>query len=466
MSQQIEETPTIALLDGRYQLIETVGEGATAQVYRAEDTMLGRSVAIKMLRGEADGLNSPERARGEVNALVTVTHPSLVTLLDASLAPGRPRYLVMEFVEGSTLSHRLREGPLPPAEVAHLAEQLAAGLSAVHGAGIVHRDVKPSNVLLAPSPLPAEAFHAKLADFGLARLVDSAGTTTPGVIVGTAAYLAPEQVRGEAAGPPADIYALGLMMLEALTGERAFGHASGIGAVMARLVEPPLIPDRIGTDWASLLQRMTHPDPDHRPDAIEVGRSAARLREWLSAPPLIATSPQKTATASARVVAAACVAARHRAAPGPQMLLQRHRSTLAASFAAVAVLIPLLTLLLVSGSQQARSGAVISVLPPESLTQVDPVPAQDEQELPTSVGTAPVDAPETIAATTPLPSPAPDRSSTAGKSEESMSRIERESAKDERERQRQLDQAARQSEHAAAQEQKRAESAETKQQRP
>ena len=112
--------------------------------------------------------------------------------------------------------------------------------------------------------------QVKLADFGVAYLMDSTRVTTPGMVVGTAAYLAPEQVRGEAIAPPADIYALGLVLLEALTGERAFPKASGMGAVMARLIESPTVPEWVGPSWARLISRMTATDPAHRPSALEV----------------------------------------------------------------------------------------------------------------------------------------------------------------------------------------------------
>jgi serine/threonine protein kinase len=274
---QWEETPTMALLDGRYQLGECVGQGGMAKVYRAEDLLLGRTVAIKMMRTDADLLATPARARTEMTVLASLNHPSLVKLLDARLVPGSPGYLVMEFVNGATLSDRLRQGALASADVAHLACELAAALYTVHEAGVVHRDVKPSNILLARAAVPSRPFHAKLTDFGVAYLADSTHLTTPGTVIGTAAFLAPEQVRGAAASPAADIYALGLVLLEALTGERAFPQASGIGAVMARLVESPTIPDGLGPAWVDLLSRMTALDPALRPTALEVAARAQTM---------------------------------------------------------------------------------------------------------------------------------------------------------------------------------------------
>ena len=275
--QPLQEAPTAALLGGRYQLGECIGEGGMSHVYRAEDVWLGRTVAVKLMRGDTDVVDSPVRVRTEMTVLATLDHPSLVKLLDSSIEQGRPQYLVMEFVDGTNLAERINGGPLPPAEVAHLAGALASALHAVHQAGVVHRDLKPSNVLVESSPEPGIRPRVKLADFGVAYLMDSTRVTTPGMIIGTAAYLAPEQVRGEAIAPPADIYALGLVLLEALTGERAFPTASGVGALMARLIDSPTVPEWVGPAWAQLLSRMTATDPAQRPTAFEVAQAATRL---------------------------------------------------------------------------------------------------------------------------------------------------------------------------------------------
>ena len=275
--QPMRQAPADALLDGRYQLGECIGEGGMAHVYRAQDVWLGRTVAVKLMRGDADAVDSPLRARTEMTVLASLDHPSLVKLLDGSVDPGRPQYLVMEFVDGTNLAECINDGPLPPDLVAHLTVELASALHAVHQAGIVHRDLKPSNVLVESSPAPGSRPRVKLADFGVAYLMDSTRVTTPGMVVGTAAYLAPEQVRGEAIAPPADIYALGLVLLEALTGQRAFPNASGMGAVMARLIDSPTVPQWVGPAWAQLLSRMTATDPAHRPTALEVAEAAAGL---------------------------------------------------------------------------------------------------------------------------------------------------------------------------------------------
>lgn len=274
MSQTITED-TAALLDGRYQILDCIGTGGMASVYRAADVLLGRSVAIKMLRPELEGA-AVRSARSETAVLASLSHPNLVTLFDAHLAPHSPEYLVMELVDGPTLGTHLRRGPLTPTEAAHLATELADALHVVHEAGIVHRDVKPSNVLLAPTSTPGRTFRAKLADFGVAFLLGQARVTMPGMVVGTLGYLAPEQLRGQAPTPASDVYALGLVLLEALTAQRVF-PSHGSAEAPARRTGPVEIPDGLPDEWADLLRRMTADDPAARPRALDVAREAQRL---------------------------------------------------------------------------------------------------------------------------------------------------------------------------------------------
>ncbi|WP_313358117.1 serine/threonine-protein kinase, partial [Microbacterium sp.] len=273
-----DSLPPSDLIDGRYQILECVGQGGMARVYRAKDTLLGRIVAIKVLRAELEGDDaSAARARGEMTALASLNHPALVTLYDAQLVPGRPEYLVMEYVDGPTLAERIAQRPLPAAAVAALGADLAEALHVVHSAGIVHRDIKPSNVLMSQAPFPASRSGAKLADFGISALVDAARLTSPGIVIGTAAYIAPEQLQGAMPAPGADIYSLGLVMLEALTGVRAFPQSDGIGAAMARLASAPEVPADLGPAWTHLLTGMTATDPSERPIASEVFAAASEL---------------------------------------------------------------------------------------------------------------------------------------------------------------------------------------------
>ncbi|MET0672316.1 MAG: serine/threonine-protein kinase [Microbacterium pygmaeum] len=276
------------VLGGRYTLGPRLGEGGMGVVYRAQDGMLRRTVAVKVFRG---GPAESGRTATEVHLLAGLNHPSLVTLYDAHMGEVAPRYLVMEYVDGPTLGERLAQGPLSADTVAGMARDLGDALHAVHAAGIVHRDIKPSNVLLRPSTVPGEEFHAKLADFGIAYLIDSTRFTAPGLVVGSAAYLSPEQVTGAEPAPAADIYALGLLLIECLTGRRAFAQTGLNEALIVRLTQDPVIPTSVGNGWGALLTKMTDRDPAKRPTAREVVRAVADLRSADAGPETVAVDP-------------------------------------------------------------------------------------------------------------------------------------------------------------------------------
>ncbi|MGW9627509.1 protein kinase domain-containing protein [Microbacterium sp. NPDC055521] len=265
----IDDEATAPLLDGRYRLDGCVGRGGTAMVYRAHDMLLRRTVAIKLLRADDEMPLESERVHSETALLASLSHPSLVALYDAKLDLPHPRYLVMEFIDGPTLATHLTRGPLSGREAAAIGRDLADALRVVHQRDIVHRDVKPSNVLLARADGDA-GWNAKLTDFGIAFHPDEARRTSPGIAIGTAAYMAPEQVRADPITPAADIYSLGLVLLESLTGEPAFPRTRDVQTALARLVSEPSIPDQLGTEWVHLLRRMTHSEPDQRPTAAEV----------------------------------------------------------------------------------------------------------------------------------------------------------------------------------------------------
>jgi tRNA A-37 threonylcarbamoyl transferase component Bud32 len=266
------------LLAGRYRLVQRIGEGGMATVYRAEDEALGRTVAVKIFRPGTESDDADlERRMSETRVLASLNHHGLVTLFDARIDSDEGAFLVMEFVDGPTLRARLAEGPLDQSEARSMAIDLAEALHVVHDGGIVHRDIKPSNVLLGPSIAPGPPFRAKLADFGIAYLADSARLTSPGTLIGTAAYLSPEQVRGASPAPSADVYALGLLLLESLTGSRAYPQASSHEALLARLHRSPEIPGSLGYGWKSLLTAMTAHQPDERPTALEVSVAARAI---------------------------------------------------------------------------------------------------------------------------------------------------------------------------------------------
>lgn len=265
-----------ALLAGRYRVVEPIGSGGMARVFLARDEALGRPVAVKVLRPELSDSAASDRAAIETRLLASLNHPGLVTLFDAHLND-EPRFLVMEHVVGMTLSQRIAAGVLDDGELTALGSQLADALHVVHDAGIVHRDVKPSNILLARSTVPGVPLRAKLADFGIAHLLDSDRVTSPSLLIGTAAYIAPELLHGADPAPPSDIYALGLVLVEAATGERAFAGSDGNrGQLLARLSRDPDMPMLLDHRWRDLLCAMTSRRPEDRPTALEVMSSLSR----------------------------------------------------------------------------------------------------------------------------------------------------------------------------------------------
>ena len=276
------------LLAGRYRLEEIVGRGGMADVYRAVDVLLDRPVAIKLLR--AVGSDELERDRAEVRLLAGLSHPGLVCLYDAGTDDNGCAFLVLEYVDGGTLASRLRsQGTFELTTVARLGADMADALSHVHAQGVVHRDVKPGNVLLDRSGRP------RLADFGIARLVDATRMTATGLTVGTAAYLAPEQVAGESVTSAADVYSLGLVLIECITGGPVYEGGS-IESALARLHRQPVLPDELPSDWTALLEQMTDRDPTTRPTTAEAAVWLHRLAaggiqtQVVATPPLTARS--------------------------------------------------------------------------------------------------------------------------------------------------------------------------------
>jgi serine/threonine protein kinase len=259
--------PQVSTLDDRYELGDLIGRGGMADVYRATDRLLGRQVAVKVLRETTEGTHR-DRFVEEARTLASLNHRGLITLLDAGFEADHP-YLVMELVEGPTLAEAIGGAPMPPERVGHIGHQLADVLAYAHEVGVVHRDVKPSNVLLRTGD------RALLADFGIARLVGATEHhTRTGEAIGSPAYLAPEQVAGEPLTPAADMFSLGLVLLEALTGARAY-TGSPIETAVSRLTTPPVIPVGVPAAWRSLITRMTHRDPADRPTAAQVATELA-----------------------------------------------------------------------------------------------------------------------------------------------------------------------------------------------
>ena len=290
------------VLDDRYRLENVIGQGGMATVYRAHDLVLARDVAIKLFPPVAEDADDLLRHQAEMRVLAQMSHPGLVTLHDAGSAyaggPMQQTYLVMELVTGPTLAERLARGPLTPVQTALVGRQLAEALAAVHTSDVVHRDVKPANVLFVdPDGLDGAGMSGtavstgpvvKLADFGIARLSDGARLTMTGTTLGTATYLSPEQAAGGAVGPATDVYALGLVLLECLTGRKAF-TGTIVEVAAARLNTAPPIPEDVEPDWAELLEGMTRREPQARFTADEVARALTAILQGGS--PMAAASP-------------------------------------------------------------------------------------------------------------------------------------------------------------------------------
>jgi serine/threonine protein kinase len=258
---------------GRYRLVEVLGTGGTSVVYRARDERLHRDVAVKVV-SDRDG-EFAGRLRSEARILARLRHPSIVQVYDVAEHDSRP-FLVTELAQGPTLRHLLHDGALSPADVARVGADVASALSAAHAVGVIHRDLKPSNVIV-PQTGPA-----RLVDFGIAHMQDTTRFTQPGTIVGTVAYLAPEQLREGPVTPACDVYSLGLVLLEALTGRQSFGGTLQ-ETVAARLLAPPEIPLEAPDPWPRVLGRMTRVDPAMRPAAADASRDLATLRDGESA---------------------------------------------------------------------------------------------------------------------------------------------------------------------------------------
>lgn len=270
------------LLAGRFRITSLLGRGGMASVYLAEDESLGRAVAVKIFRSDLANGDDLQRQQEEIQLLAGLNHPSLVTLFDAATDESGNAFLVMELVDGTDLHTRLRSGPLDRSEVAVVGQHLADALAYVHSRGVIHRDIKPGNILLPEHDAEHTGPQAKLADFGIARIVDGSRLTATGQVLGTASYLSPEQALGEGITPASDVYSLGLVLLECLTGQQAY-PGSAVESMTARLARDPEVPTDLGDRWVGLLRGMTSRTPEARPTARDVSGALSRLAE--SPPP-------------------------------------------------------------------------------------------------------------------------------------------------------------------------------------
>jgi serine/threonine protein kinase len=274
-------------LVGPYRIVSLIARGGMGDVYRATDVRLQRDVALKLLgHAGTDDTQRIERFLQEARVTAALDHTNIVRLFDVGVLDGRP-YLVAELLDGETLRVRLGRGPLPAAETARIAGDVAAGLVAAHAAGLVHRDLKPDNVFLTRSGV------TKILDFGIAKLTDGPAVadglaTLTGVLLGTAGYLAPEQIRGEAVDGRTDLFALGSMLFEMSTGQRAFAREHTIDTLHAILHDdPPSLLHSAGVppDLTAIVMRLLEKSPAARfQSAADLEQALAQVARAPAAP--------------------------------------------------------------------------------------------------------------------------------------------------------------------------------------
>jgi len=239
------------LLGGRYKILEKVGEGGMAIVYKAQCTLLNRIVAVKVLKAQyGDDSDFVERFRREAQAAASLSHPNIVNIYDVGNEDGN-YYIVMEFVRGETLRDVIkRRAPLPIRDVLAYTSQILLALDHAHSNSIVHRDIKPHNIII------TEDGDVKVTDFGIARATNATGLTEAGVVMGTVAYFSPEQAKGRDIGPHSDVYSLGVVMYEMLTGRVPFRGDSAIAVALQHIQDEPRPPSRINPAIPKSLERV------------------------------------------------------------------------------------------------------------------------------------------------------------------------------------------------------------------
>jgi eukaryotic-like serine/threonine-protein kinase len=299
-------------LSGRYETSEKLGTGGMSNVYKAVDRILERTVAVKVLAEHlSDDERFVERFKREALAVAKLIHPNIVQVYDTGVDEGR-RYIVMEYVEGRSGAQILqRQGPVEPEIAAEIGVQACAGLDYAHRRGIIHRDVKPGNLMVVGGPVGGGEMIVKLTDFGIARAIEQTRITQVGSVVGTAAYLAPEQVRGEEATPATDVYALGVVLYQFLTGRLPYEGSSLAELAVRQQNEKPLPPDTYNSEVPETLGaavlRALEGDPNRRYASAD--ELAAGLRLGLEGGDV--TLPLEEGTSATRVLGGDTAATRH-----------------------------------------------------------------------------------------------------------------------------------------------------------
>ncbi|WP_272427035.1 serine/threonine protein kinase [Polyangium jinanense] len=373
-SQPDLELPSII---GRYEVLRLVGEGAMGRVLCAHDPVLGRDVAVKLLRGDLliprdvrEGLLA--RMRHEARAAARVAHPNLVTLHDMGEDGRFGLYLVFEYVEGPTLKQRLKAGAMPAGEAARLARELGSALTFAHGEGILHRDIKPENIILSRT-------GGKIADFGIAKIPDST-LTHAGGLMGTPAYSAPETFGGKNFSPASDQFSLAASLYEALFGERAFPGDDAV-EVAARIARDP--PNRLATRrglpaavddvFAVAMAKAPH---DRYESCAAFGEALAEAL----APAVETPAPRATAPSAPGRVTAASI--HHEAMPhaAGELPSERKRGQVLIGMVVVAVTATLLVRLALHDDSEAQNRRA---LPSASASTDVPPPASADKPRPT-----------------------------------------------------------------------------------
>lgn len=287
------------ILDNRYALLDSLGSGGMAEVHLAHDEVLGRDVALKALRSQyASDAEFVERFRREARSAASLSHPNIVQIFDQGRAEDGTYYMAMEYVPGGTLKERIAEnGPMGPREAAGIVTQVAEALGVAHKRGIVHRDIKPQNVLMTSTGIP------KVADFGIARAASATVVTQTNLVLGTAGYMSPEQAEGERVGPASDLYSLGVVLYEMLTGALPYEADTPIAVAMKHINAPPRHPKEANPDVPEALDAVTvklmAKDPAERyASAEELAKDLERIRDGL--PPVAAGVGDAATSATAR----------------------------------------------------------------------------------------------------------------------------------------------------------------------
>jgi serine/threonine protein kinase len=384
------------VLGERYRLDSRIAIGGMGEVWRAQDETLGRTVAVKVLKPEyAEDPSFVERFRAEARNTARLAHSGIATVYDYGEVPvdgavGSSAYLVMELVPGQPLSMILRErGPLSPSETMSIIGQTALALQAAHERGVIHRDVKPGNLMITPDG------RVKVTDFGIARATDEIPLTQTGTVLGTSYYLAPEQAAGREVTAASDVYSLGIVAYECLAGRRPFQDTNPVAVALAHQTEPPPpLPSNVPPPIAAVVYAALSKSPrDRPPTAGEFGRRCLALADpeftAASAPPTGVTERLRTG-----VVPPVAPPPIRQPPPGPP---PKRKIPISVPLIGLLVLAAVLLTILLLRNSDSSGGAKPSATPSATATSASPTPSETPSQTP-----SPTESPS------PTPSPTPD----------------------------------------------------------